>query len=100
LGHDQQHFVYLAANGAIWDAFYCPKCSGNPWKLQKINLGGMTKGPAATSRPFVNEYFFHNQQHLAYTTKGGDVWDPILARNAMATSGGCKRSLPVALSRA
>src|SRR5262249_36069769 len=40
-GHDQQHFGYLAANGEIWDAFFCPGCSGNKWQLQQINLSGV-----------------------------------------------------------
>src|ERR1700733_3553578 len=79
---DQQHFAYLAANGEIWDVYYCPRCSGNPWKKQQINRGGVTDGPEATSGPFVSEYLagiptggVHNQQHFAYTTKGGDIED-------------------------
>jgi len=76
---NQQHFAYLAANGEIWDAYYCPDCSGNKWKLQKINSGGVTNGPPAASAPFVNVYSGHNQQHFAYlaTTDGasGEIWD-------------------------
>ncbi len=86
--HDQQHFVYLAANGVIWDAFYCPGCSGNPWRLQQINDGGVTgmgangkpNAPPAASLPFVNVYSGHDQQHFAYLAtnadgRNGEIWD-------------------------
>ena len=56
--HNQQHFAYLAANGDIWDAYYCGGCSGdNKWRLQKINNGGVTNGPPAASAPFVEEFW-------------------------------------------
>ena len=78
-GHDQQHFVYLAQgrSGEIWDAYYCPGCSGNKWKLQKINLGsgGMTDAPSAVSAPFVDTYVEHDQQHFAYLANDGAIWD-------------------------
>jgi hypothetical protein len=74
-GHNQQHFAYLAANGDIWDAFYCDDCSGNKWRLQKINNGGVTSGPPAVASPFVNTYFLANQQHFAYLAANGDIWD-------------------------
>ena len=64
--HDQQHFGYLAKNGEIWDAFYCPGCSGNKWQKQKINSGGVTDAPPAASGPFVNVFSGHDQQHFAY----------------------------------
>jgi hypothetical protein len=73
--HDQQHFSYLAANGDIWDAYYCPGCSGNKWQIQKINDDGVTKGPPAVAAPFVNVYSGHDQQHFAYRDQGGNVWD-------------------------
>jgi len=78
---DQQHFVYLDANAGIWDAFYCPDCSGdNKWQLQKINIDGVTNGPPAASAPFVNVFLGHDQQHFVYlATNGfavtGDIWD-------------------------
>jgi hypothetical protein len=34
--HDQQHFAYLAATGEIWDAYYCPDCTGNKWHRQRL----------------------------------------------------------------
>jgi len=74
-GNDQQHFVYLAANGDIWDAFYCAGCSGNPWRSQKINNGGVTSGPPAIAGPFVDTYTEHDQQHFAYLAKNGEIWD-------------------------
>jgi hypothetical protein len=76
----QQHFAYLAANGDIWDSFYCPGCS-TKWQLQKINNdgvtkgAGMTKGPPALSAPFVNTWVERNQQHFAYLAANGDIWD-------------------------
>ncbi len=79
--HDQQHFAYLAANGDIWDAFYCPGCSGDKWQFQKINDGGMTpNGPPAITAPFVNDYSGHDQQHFAYLAtnengRNGEIWD-------------------------
>ena len=75
VGHDQEHFVYLAANGEIWDAFYCPNCSGNSWRSQKINLGGVTNGPAAVTAPFVDVYLEADQQHFAYLASNGEIWD-------------------------
>ncbi|MGB8901382.1 MAG: hypothetical protein WCC90_20050, partial [Methylocella sp.] len=77
---DQQHFAYLAANGEIWDAFYCPGCSGDKWRIQKINNGGATTGPPTATAPFVNVFSGHNQQHFAYLAtnengRKGDIWD-------------------------
>ena len=72
---DQQHFAYLAANGEIWDAFYCNPCSGNKWRLQKINMNGSTAGPPAVAGPFVNTYASADQQHFAYLTANGEIWD-------------------------
>ena len=74
-GHDQQHFAYLTANGDIWDAFYRPGCSGNGWLLQKINDGGVTTGPPAIAGPFIDTYAEHDQQHFAYLSDNGDIWD-------------------------
>jgi hypothetical protein len=80
-GHDQQHFAYLATNesgrnGEIWDAFYCPGCSGNPWRLQKINgPGGVTNGPPAVAGPFIDTYTEHDQQHFVYLAANGVIWD-------------------------
>jgi hypothetical protein len=81
--HDQQHFAYRAANGDIWDAFYCPGCSGKKWRLQKINNGGVTSAPPAVSPPFVDVYSGHDQQHFSYQGENplglfpvpGELWD-------------------------
>jgi outer membrane protein assembly factor BamB len=73
--HNQQHFAYLAANGEIWDAFYCHDCDGNKWRLQKINNGGVTSGPPAAAAPFVNVYLGHDQQHFVYRDKNRTIWD-------------------------
>ena len=85
-GHDQQHFAWLATsenghNGEIWDAFWCPGCSGNHWQKQKINNGGVTpNGPPAASAPFVDVYAGHDQQHFAWLAtnengRNGEIWD-------------------------
>jgi outer membrane protein assembly factor BamB len=74
-GHDQQHFAYKDTDGGIWDAFYCPECSGEKWQLQKINMGGVTSGPAAVSGPFIDTYAEANQQHFAYLAQNGEIWD-------------------------
>jgi hypothetical protein len=87
---DQQHFAYLAANGAIIDAFYCPQCSGGQWRVQQINLGG--SGPAAVTAPFVNEFAGHDQQHFAYVDANGAIFDAYYCPNAAATRGSCSRS--------
>jgi hypothetical protein len=76
--HDQQHFAYKAKDGGIWDAFFCPQCSGDKWRLQQINntgRGGLTNGPAAAAAPFVNVYSGHDQQHFAFRTADGSIWD-------------------------
>jgi hypothetical protein len=88
VGHDQQHFAYLAANGTIFDAYYCPKCSGNPWKLQQINgPGGLTEAPIAVTQPFISTYAAHDQQHFAYLSSDGELWDVIIALSAAGISG-------------
>ena len=46
---DQQHFAYLATDGEIWDAFYCPGCSGNPWRSQQIELPPISPTPSGFS---------------------------------------------------
>jgi hypothetical protein len=84
--HDQQHFAYKAKDGGIWDAFYCPQCSGDKWRLQQLNCGknstcanrnpdAVTDGPAAAAASFVNVYSGHDQQHFAYRTADGSIWD-------------------------
>ena len=59
----------------IWDALYRPQCSGNSWRSQKINLGGVTNGPAAVTAPFVDVYLEADQQHFAYLASNGEIWD-------------------------
>jgi hypothetical protein len=87
-----KHFAYEDTNGGIWDAFYCPLCSGdNKWKLQQINCGknsncvnknsdATTDGPPAVSAPFINTYADADQQHFSYLAANG------------ATSGSCRGS--------
>ena len=69
--HDQQHFAYQDSAGTIWDAFW----DGSHWKLQQLNLGGKTNGPAAAAGggPFVSVY--NDQQHFAYQEDGGAIGD-------------------------
>src|SRR5262249_9879665 len=85
-GHDQQHFAFRVADGGIWDAFYCPQCSGDRWRLQQINCGknstcgnrnpdSVTDGTAADDGPFMDTYAEHDQQHFAYKAKDGGIWD-------------------------
>jgi hypothetical protein len=75
-GHDQQHFSFTASDGIIWDAFYCPGCSGDKWPSQQINgSGGVTDAPPAVSGPFVDTYAEHDQQHFGYLAKNGEIWD-------------------------
>jgi hypothetical protein len=73
--HDQQHFTFKSANGGIWDVFYCPGCNGAKWVSQQLNMGALTGAPAAASGPFVNIYSGQDQQHFAYRTAEGEIWD-------------------------
>jgi hypothetical protein len=63
----QQHFIYVGADRAIYDAFF--DSNSNSWHLQKIDLGG----PAAGSGPFGCAY--HQQQHIRYRDDAGNLWD-------------------------
>jgi hypothetical protein len=85
---DQQHFAYRAANGEIWDVYYCPGCSNGAWRAQQLNCGpnsdsscrvknpnATTAAPAAEDGPFVDTYAERDQQHFAYLGKGGHLWD-------------------------
>jgi catechol 2,3-dioxygenase-like lactoylglutathione lyase family enzyme len=87
-GSNQQHFAYLAQNGAIWDAFY--DNNGNHWWRQQINCGAasacgstnsdaMTDGPPAVAGPFVDT--FGSQQHFAYLAQNGAIWDAFYGNN-------------------
>jgi hypothetical protein len=67
----QQHFTYLGNDNAIYDAFWNSNTNG--WQLQKINAGGNTSGPPATSSPF--GCVFHSQQHIGYQAASGDIYD-------------------------
>jgi hypothetical protein len=71
LFNKQQHIAYRDAAGAIWDAWYDPGV--NVWKLQKINRGGATDGPAAAAGPFVVQYL--EQMHCIYVTNLGEIYD-------------------------
>jgi CubicO group peptidase (beta-lactamase class C family) len=68
---EQQHFVYLAAAGAIEDAWY--DSGTNSWNLQQINLGGVSAGGAAAGDPFVS--VFGEQQHFVYRDAAGTIQD-------------------------
>jgi hypothetical protein len=67
----QQHVGYRDSQGNIWDSFYRPDTG--KWSAQKINSGGVTKGPAAVLGPFIGVY--HDQQHFVYLDSAGNLWD-------------------------
>ena len=67
---DQQHFVYRDSTGTLQDVWY--DSGGNTWSLQQINLGGVTKGPAAGGDPCVSVF---GQQHFVYRDLFGGIWD-------------------------
>jgi hypothetical protein len=80
----QQHVLYRGADGSIWDSWY--DNGNNEWKLQKVNLGGCTNGPAAVSDPSVGVYgaatvlfgtetILPGQFHVAYRDASSDIWD-------------------------
>jgi hypothetical protein len=73
--HDQQHFVFKSHDGGVWDVFYCPGCSGNTWREQRINMGSLTSAPPAVGPPFVNVYSGHDQMHYVYRATNGEIWD-------------------------
>ena len=71
----QQHFTYLGADRAIYDAFW--DSDGQAWHLQKLTLGGKTDGPEAWSRPTVCNFKpagFVNRVYIAYRDVLGMVW--------------------------
>jgi hypothetical protein len=43
------------------------------WHLQQINLGALTKGPAAVSDP--TAYVYNDQSHVLYRDGSGKIWD-------------------------
>jgi len=67
----QEHFTYLGSDKAVYDTFW--DSDNNNWHLQKINDGGNTSGPTATSSPYA--CVFHQQQHIAYQGSSGDIYD-------------------------
>jgi rubredoxin len=83
LGHNQQHFAYTTKAGDVWDAYSCPECDGDKWRLQKITTGGavegVTSGPPAyyTLSPSVDVYAGHDQQHFDYVPAAGAIWDAL-----------------------
>jgi CubicO group peptidase (beta-lactamase class C family)/catechol 2,3-dioxygenase-like lactoylglutathione lyase family enzyme len=68
---DQQHVAYLDGNGAVQDAWY--DGGTNAWKLQQINLIGVTAGLPAAGDPCVS--VFGQQQHFAYRDSSGTIQD-------------------------
>lgn len=68
---EQQHFVYRDGSGAIQDAWY--DAGSNKWNLERINLSGKTRGPAAAGDPFVS--VFGEQQHFVYRDSNGTIQD-------------------------
>lgn len=71
---DQQHFVYLAPDGTLWDSFYVN--GSNNWHLQHINNGGATSGPPA-SGDFVSIWTdpTGEQQHFTYLGRDRNIYD-------------------------
>jgi hypothetical protein len=71
----QQHIVYPDASGILWDSWY--DRASSRWNLQRINLGGVTAGPAATSTPIVASYTPGNyaQMHVVYLDANRVIWD-------------------------
>ena len=84
--HNQQHFAFKG--GDVWDAYYCPPCGGNGWKLQEITAGGVTSGPPAASSlpPSVSVFSEHDQQHFAYVTASGQIRDAWYCGNCGGSS--------------
>jgi hypothetical protein len=68
----QQHIGYTDTDGNLWDCWYDP--STNKWQPQKINDGGVTKGPQAVDHGFVWDVF-GGQQHFTYREGSGVIWD-------------------------
>ena len=73
-GKEQMHVSYRDGVGAIWDSWY--DASTSRWNLQKINAGGVTKGPAAVGGPFVwTVSGSRAQQHFTYRDQRGTIFD-------------------------
>ena len=73
--NSQQHFTYVGADRAIYDAFW--DSDRQAWKLQKLTVGGATAGPEAWSRPTVCNFRpagFINRVYIAYRDAVGMVW--------------------------
>jgi hypothetical protein len=74
INNQQQHFTYVDAAGTIFDAWY--DRPNDMWKLQQINAGGLTNGPAAVARPVLSVFGHQDeQQHVGYLDSGGIIWD-------------------------
>lgn len=69
--NQQWHVFYRGPAGAVWDSWY--DGPNNHWKLQEINMGGVTKGPPTIADPV--GVIFNQQMHVVYPDADGTVWD-------------------------
>jgi len=69
----QFHVLYRDSAGAIQDAFFG---SSGRWQLQKINLSGLTPGPAAVGDPIATVFGRSQRQfHVLYRDRDGAIQD-------------------------
>jgi hypothetical protein len=76
--HGQQHVGYRDAAGTIWDPWY--DAPSSRWRLQQINVGGNTAGPAAVGGPVVWVWSntpsdWDQEQHFTYRAADGSIQD-------------------------
>jgi hypothetical protein len=71
--NNEFHVVYRGPAGVLLDAWY--ERASNTWRLQQINLSGLTNGSAAAGDPFVA--VFGGEFHVVYRDPAGvllDAW--------------------------
>jgi hypothetical protein len=76
---NQQHVVYRAAGGAIFDCWF--DVTTNTWSSIPVNLGVATSGPPAVGDPFVWVWVGSDgdqQLHVTYRAAEGVIWDCLL----------------------
>jgi hypothetical protein len=70
----QLHATYVAASGALWDAWYDP--NARAWRVQQLTgSGGLTGAPPAATGPSV--LAFGAEFHVLYTDSSGTVQDVV-----------------------
>lgn len=69
--NDQAHVLYTDSGGRIWDSWYDGPTGR--WQTRRINVDGLTNGPAAASDPVPFDY--RRQTHVLYLDRSGKVWD-------------------------